>query len=197
MCCSSPLGFQGRWKPRRESPETQGAGGITIHVLYFSLNVWFVFQPSSHSVYFCLKLKPLYKELLYTIAHKMGQPSSAEVFTDSQLQQYIKEVSTMASHITHNTSAAVLAYNCLHRFFFSLAPSILSTRLSLWQSQSTTVWPRKYGAQRWEKEVSMFVPVNAPLDTPISFIASILTSHHLPFSLPVAEMMSSACLSQQ
>uniref|UniRef100_A0A8D0AG70 Unc-13 homolog D n=1 Tax=Sander lucioperca TaxID=283035 RepID=A0A8D0AG70_SANLU len=48
------------------------------------------------------------KELLYTIAHKMGQPSSAEVFTDSQLQQYIKEVSTMASHITHNTSAAVL-----------------------------------------------------------------------------------------
>uniref|UniRef100_A0A8C4ILE4 Unc-13 homolog D n=1 Tax=Dicentrarchus labrax TaxID=13489 RepID=A0A8C4ILE4_DICLA len=40
---------------------------------------------------FCSKLKPLYKELLYTITHKMGNPSSTEVFTDSQLHQYIKE----------------------------------------------------------------------------------------------------------
>uniref|UniRef100_A0A3Q1FZD1 Unc-13 homolog D (C. elegans) n=1 Tax=Acanthochromis polyacanthus TaxID=80966 RepID=A0A3Q1FZD1_9TELE len=42
-----------------------------------------------------MELKPLYKELLYTIAHKLGKPSSAEVFTDSQLHQYIKEAFTM------------------------------------------------------------------------------------------------------
>ncbi|XP_070707501.1 protein unc-13 homolog D [Pempheris klunzingeri] len=42
-----------------------------------------------------LELKPLYKELLYTIAHKMGHPSDTEVFTDSQLHQYIKEAFTM------------------------------------------------------------------------------------------------------
>ncbi|KAM7371204.1 hypothetical protein PAMP_010695 [Pampus punctatissimus] len=42
-----------------------------------------------------LELKPLYKELLYTITHKMGKPSSTEVFTDSQLHQYIKEAFTM------------------------------------------------------------------------------------------------------
>ncbi|KAM9425116.1 protein unc-13 homolog D [Pholidichthys leucotaenia] len=41
------------------------------------------------------ELKPLYRELLYTIAHKMGKPSSAEAFTDSQLQQYIREAFTM------------------------------------------------------------------------------------------------------
>uniref|UniRef100_A0A8C3ASA6 Unc-13 homolog D n=1 Tax=Cyclopterus lumpus TaxID=8103 RepID=A0A8C3ASA6_CYCLU len=41
------------------------------------------------------ELKPLYKELLYTIAHKMGKPSSTEVFTDSQLHQYIQESFTM------------------------------------------------------------------------------------------------------
>lgn len=40
------------------------------------------------------KLKPLYKELLYTIAHKMGKPSSNEIFTDDQLRQYIREVKT-------------------------------------------------------------------------------------------------------
>uniref|UniRef100_A0A7N8YBW2 Unc-13 homolog D n=1 Tax=Mastacembelus armatus TaxID=205130 RepID=A0A7N8YBW2_9TELE len=39
--------------------------------------------------------KPLYKELLYTIAHKMGKPSTTtEVFTDSQFHEYIKEVNT-------------------------------------------------------------------------------------------------------
>ncbi|XP_056284978.1 protein unc-13 homolog D isoform X2 [Pseudoliparis swirei] len=42
-----------------------------------------------------LELKPLYQELLYTIAHKMGQPSSSEVFADRQLHQYIQETFTM------------------------------------------------------------------------------------------------------
>ncbi|XP_068614263.1 protein unc-13 homolog D-like [Brachionichthys hirsutus] len=42
-----------------------------------------------------LELKPLYKELLYTIAHKLGNPSAAEVFTDEQLHQYVKEAFTM------------------------------------------------------------------------------------------------------
>uniref|UniRef100_A0A3B5ACK4 Unc-13 homolog D n=1 Tax=Stegastes partitus TaxID=144197 RepID=A0A3B5ACK4_9TELE len=42
-----------------------------------------------------MELKPLYKELLYTITHKMGKPSSAEAFTDNQLHQYIKEAFTM------------------------------------------------------------------------------------------------------
>ncbi|XP_042253604.1 protein unc-13 homolog D [Thunnus maccoyii] len=48
------------------------------------------------------ELKPLYKELLYTIAHKMGKPSSDEVFTDSQLHQYIKEAFTMTDS-EHNS----------------------------------------------------------------------------------------------
>eukprot|EP00064_Thunnus_orientalis_P013547 superscaffoldBa00002221_g13586 len=48
------------------------------------------------------QLKPLYKELLYTIAHKMGKPSSDEVFTDSQLHQYIKEAFTMTDS-EHNS----------------------------------------------------------------------------------------------
>lgn len=42
-----------------------------------------------------MELKPLYKELLYTIAHKMGKPSSNEVFTDDQLRRYIREAFTM------------------------------------------------------------------------------------------------------
>ncbi|XP_071763861.1 protein unc-13 homolog D [Centroberyx gerrardi] len=41
------------------------------------------------------QLKPLYKELLYTVAHKLGRPASAEVFTDSQLRHYLKEAFTM------------------------------------------------------------------------------------------------------
>lgn len=41
------------------------------------------------------KLKPLYKELLYTITHKMGKASSDEVFTDSQLHEYVKEVNPL------------------------------------------------------------------------------------------------------
>uniref|UniRef100_A0AAX7SED9 Unc-13 homolog D (C. elegans) n=1 Tax=Astatotilapia calliptera TaxID=8154 RepID=A0AAX7SED9_ASTCA len=36
----------------------------------------------------------MYKELLYTIAHKMGKPSSNEIFTDDQLRRYIREVKT-------------------------------------------------------------------------------------------------------
>uniref|UniRef100_A0A8C3ASU8 Unc-13 homolog D n=1 Tax=Cyclopterus lumpus TaxID=8103 RepID=A0A8C3ASU8_CYCLU len=47
------------------------------------------------------------KELLYTIAHKMGKPSSTEVFTDSQLHQYIQEVNTLASHIAHNMATVL------------------------------------------------------------------------------------------
>uniref|UniRef100_A0A3Q2E2T4 Unc-13 homolog D (C. elegans) n=1 Tax=Cyprinodon variegatus TaxID=28743 RepID=A0A3Q2E2T4_CYPVA len=42
-----------------------------------------------------MELKPLYKELLYTITHKMGKPASPEVFTESQLHQYIREAFTM------------------------------------------------------------------------------------------------------
>ncbi|XP_034052666.1 protein unc-13 homolog D [Gymnodraco acuticeps] len=41
------------------------------------------------------ELKPLYKELLYTVTHKMGKPSTTEVFTENQLHQYIKEAFTM------------------------------------------------------------------------------------------------------
>ncbi|KAM4623513.1 protein unc-13 homolog D [Polymixia lowei] len=41
------------------------------------------------------ELKPLYKELLYTIAHKLGKPASSEVFTDRQLRHYIREAFTM------------------------------------------------------------------------------------------------------
>ncbi|KAM8887841.1 protein unc-13 homolog D [Synchiropus picturatus] len=42
-----------------------------------------------------MELKPMYKELLYTIAHKIGQASYTETFTDAQLHQYIKEAFTM------------------------------------------------------------------------------------------------------
>uniref|UniRef100_A0A8C7M723 Unc-13 homolog D n=1 Tax=Oncorhynchus kisutch TaxID=8019 RepID=A0A8C7M723_ONCKI len=42
------------------------------------------------------ELKPLYKEMLYTIIHKLGKPASAEVFTDNQLHQYIREAFSMA-----------------------------------------------------------------------------------------------------
>ncbi|KAJ8399738.1 hypothetical protein AAFF_G00408430 [Aldrovandia affinis] len=38
-----------------------------------------------------LELKPLYKELLYTITHRLGKPVTEEVFDDSQLHQYIRE----------------------------------------------------------------------------------------------------------
>ncbi|XP_064179341.1 protein unc-13 homolog D isoform X2 [Anguilla rostrata] len=37
------------------------------------------------------ELMPLYKELLYTIAHKLGKPVAEEVFDESQLHQYIRE----------------------------------------------------------------------------------------------------------
>lgn len=61
-----------------------------------------LFSPSVFSFYLCLKLKPLYKELLYTITHKLGNPSSGEVFTDSQLHDYIKEVNSSALHLHHH-----------------------------------------------------------------------------------------------
>ncbi|XP_054592460.2 protein unc-13 homolog D isoform X2 [Nothobranchius furzeri] len=41
------------------------------------------------------ELKPLYKELLYTILHKIGKSTSAEVFTEAQLHLYIQEAFTM------------------------------------------------------------------------------------------------------
>ncbi|XP_034050433.1 protein unc-13 homolog D [Thalassophryne amazonica] len=43
-----------------------------------------------------MELKPLYKELLYTIAHTMGAPSSTGTFTAEQLQQNIKEAFGMS-----------------------------------------------------------------------------------------------------
>ncbi|XP_061611678.1 protein unc-13 homolog D isoform X6 [Phyllopteryx taeniolatus] len=49
-----------------------------------------------------LELKPLYKELLYTIAHKMGTSASTEDFADRQLHQYIKEALTMTES-EHNS----------------------------------------------------------------------------------------------
>ncbi|KAM6897701.1 protein unc-13 homolog D [Xenentodon cancila] len=48
------------------------------------------------------ELKPLYKELLYTIAHKMGKPSQAKVFTDSHLHQYMQEAFGMTES-EHNS----------------------------------------------------------------------------------------------
>uniref|UniRef100_A0A8C6SG08 Unc-13 homolog D (C. elegans) n=1 Tax=Neogobius melanostomus TaxID=47308 RepID=A0A8C6SG08_9GOBI len=41
------------------------------------------------------ELKPLYKELLYTIAHQLGKASCPEVFTQAQLHRYIQEAFTM------------------------------------------------------------------------------------------------------
>ncbi|GAA6090573.1 protein unc-13 homolog D [Tachysurus ichikawai] len=37
------------------------------------------------------ELKPLYKELLYTIKHRLGKPSTNSVYSTTQLQDYIKE----------------------------------------------------------------------------------------------------------
>ncbi|XP_076024017.1 protein unc-13 homolog D [Genypterus blacodes] len=48
------------------------------------------------------ELKPLYMELLYTVAHKLGKPASAEVFTDEQLFHYIKEAFTMTEAEHHS-----------------------------------------------------------------------------------------------
>ncbi|XP_054623241.1 protein unc-13 homolog D isoform X1 [Dunckerocampus dactyliophorus] len=49
-----------------------------------------------------LELYPLYKELLYTITHKMGKSTSVEAFTDNQLHEYIQEAMTMTEP-EHNT----------------------------------------------------------------------------------------------
>ncbi|XP_051926411.1 protein unc-13 homolog D isoform X1 [Hippocampus zosterae] len=54
-----------------------------------------------------LQLNPLYKELLYTIAHKMGKSASTEAFADSQLHQYIKEALTMTES-EHNSLMEVV-----------------------------------------------------------------------------------------
>ncbi|KAJ8334074.1 hypothetical protein SKAU_G00397130 [Synaphobranchus kaupii] len=42
------------------------------------------------------ELLPLCKELLYTIAHKLGKPVVEEVFDDSQLHQYIRAVFSLS-----------------------------------------------------------------------------------------------------
>ncbi|CAL9708834.1 unnamed protein product [Knipowitschia caucasica] len=41
------------------------------------------------------ELKPLYKELLYTIAHRLGKASWSEAYSEAQLQQYIQEAFRM------------------------------------------------------------------------------------------------------
>lgn len=87
----------------------------------------------------------------------MGKPSTTEVFTDSQLHQYIKEVTPFDSHLTQLITG--LLCWCMTDYGDCSVPC---TRLSLWQRQSTTVWWRKYRAQRWEREVSVFFPSNAP-----------------------------------
>ncbi|XP_030195277.1 protein unc-13 homolog D [Gadus morhua] len=43
-----------------------------------------------------LELKPLYRELLYTIVHKLGKPASGETFSDGQLHSYIREAFPMS-----------------------------------------------------------------------------------------------------
>lgn len=126
------------------------------HHLWAVLHIKCLFFLSSWALtlFICLQLKPLYKELLYTIAHKMGNPST-EVFTDSQLQDYIKEVKTWASDIT---ACRCMTENRDWRFlsFYLSYP----TRLLLWQSKSTTASWRRYRAGRWEKKVSMFAPIH-------------------------------------
>lgn len=94
-------GFYGKWKSWRKSQETQGTRGIII-MCYVLDEENDLFSPSVFSLYLCLKLKPLYKELLYTIIHKLGNPSSGDVFTDSQLHEYIKEVNSSALHLHHH-----------------------------------------------------------------------------------------------
>lgn len=149
----------------------------------------FFSQPNSHSHYLCLKLKPLYKELLYTITHKMGNPSSTEVFTDRQLQQYIKEVkktNNSASHVTQ-LRYGVGVMTDYRACVFSFALSVLSTRLSLWQSRSTTAWWRKYRAQRWERKSAclfQWMCLLRPLTSIRCMYTKDLTFHHLLFGLP-------------
>ncbi|XP_064806729.1 protein unc-13 homolog D-like isoform X6 [Oncorhynchus masou masou] len=63
------------------------------------------------------ELKSLYKELLYTITHKLGKPASAEVFTDNQLHQYIREAFSMAvdehQHLTERVQNTKPPVYCL------------------------------------------------------------------------------------
>ncbi|CAL8282639.1 unnamed protein product [Merluccius merluccius] len=49
-----------------------------------------------------LELKPLYKELLYTITHKLGKPASTETFSDEQLRSYIREAFPMTQSEHHS-----------------------------------------------------------------------------------------------
>ncbi|XP_030630758.1 protein unc-13 homolog D [Chanos chanos] len=41
------------------------------------------------------ELKPLYKELLYTITHRLGKPVASKEYTESELHQYIREAFRM------------------------------------------------------------------------------------------------------
>ncbi|KTG34521.1 hypothetical protein cypCar_00003389 [Cyprinus carpio] len=49
------------------------------------------------------ELKPLYKELLYTITHMLGKPHTKEQYSAKQLQNYIKEAFSMTED-EHKTS---------------------------------------------------------------------------------------------
>ncbi|TRY60317.1 hypothetical protein DNTS_013652, partial [Danionella cerebrum] len=41
------------------------------------------------------ELKPLYKELLYTITHKLGKPHTKEQYSNKELRDYVREAFTM------------------------------------------------------------------------------------------------------
>lgn len=94
----------------------------------------------------------MYKELLYTIAHKLGKPSTTEVFTDSQLHQYIKEVRPLHSHIyriTHN-SVIVLVYD---EAILSCVPGFHYDRVRAQQSAGESA------EHRGEKEKSAYFSI--------------------------------------
>ncbi|XP_060750765.1 protein unc-13 homolog D [Tachysurus vachellii] len=64
-----------------------------------------------------IELKPLYKELLYTIKHRLGKPSTNSVYSTTQLQDYIKEAFGMtdAEHesLSEKVDSAVHPVYCL------------------------------------------------------------------------------------
>ncbi|RVE59203.1 hypothetical protein OJAV_G00186240 [Oryzias javanicus] len=51
-----------------------------------------------------MELKPLYKELLYTVKHRMGKPSSPHVLADGQMHEYMRE----AFGMTESEHAALM-----------------------------------------------------------------------------------------
>lgn len=80
-----------------ENPEEKSRRHKELEVCDVMIFCSKLFEPTL-TLFISLQLKPLYKELLYTIAHKMGRPSSVEAFTDTQLHQYIQEVNLSVSH---------------------------------------------------------------------------------------------------